>query len=142
MEKLVIALRVLLGGILFYAGFSKINAGHHFAETIANFALLPAQANQILAVVLPWCEMPAGLLLVFGVWVRASALVASLFFAAFTAAIISALARGLDIECGCFGTDSGSRTGIKALAIDIVLLALALLAVKTGAEKQPVARES
>jgi putative oxidoreductase len=140
MGKFVIILRLLLGGILFYAGFVKLNAGHAFAETIANFALLPAQANQILAVTLPWCELAAGLLLVFGVWVRASAIVAALFFAAFTAAIISALARGLDIECGCFGTDSGSRTGMKALAIDVALLALALLAVKTGAETQPEVR--
>lgn len=133
-QWLLVSCRVLLGALLFYAGFSKLNAGHRFAETIANFALLPAQCNQILAVVLPWYEIAAGLMLVFGVWVRASALVAAVLFAAFTVAIASALARGLDIECGCFGTGSAGRAGARALALDLTGLLLAFVALKTGAE--------
>ncbi len=114
----VAVVRVLLGGVLLYAGITKMKSGHEFAEAIANFALLPAAGNQILAVTLPWWELCAGALLVFGVWTRAAALVALLLFLSFALAVGSALARGLDIQCGCF-SDAGSRVGLKTLAIDL-----------------------
>lgn len=124
------ALRVLLGGVLLYAGVAKIKSGHEFAEAIANFALLPAAGNQILAVVLPWWEICAGALLVFGVWTRAAGLVTLLLFLSFTLAVTSALVRGLDIQCGCF-SDAGSRVGLKALAIDLAGLAAAIVLVRS-----------
>ena len=41
--------------------------------------------------------------------------------------IVSALARGLNIECGCFGTIGGKHIGLVNLAIDSTLLVLAAL---------------
>ena len=130
----LLLLRLALGGVLFYAGFLKLREGYSFAEAIANFRMLPAQANQIMAVTLPWLEVVAGLLLVFGVWVRAGSLLAALLFAAFLGAIAMAMSRGLDIECGCFGTGSAARVGFKALAFDALCLmaALALLFTADG----------
>ena len=122
---LLLVARLILGGVLFYAGFLKLRAGHPFAEAIANFRMLPAQANQILAVVLPWVEVSTGLLLVFGVWVRAAGLLSVLMFSSFLVAITAALARGLDIECGCFGTGAAARVGLHALALDVALLLFA-----------------
>ena len=121
-----LALRLLLGAVLFYTGFSKIKNAWEFAEILANFDLLPPAANQILAVTLPWSEIATGLLLVFGVWTRAAALLAAAMFAAFTLAIISALVRGLDIDCGCFGTDAAAHVGLRALAIDLAGLVAAI----------------
>jgi len=125
----VVVLRVLLGAALFFAGITKIKSGWQLAEAIANYNLLPAAANQIFAVVLPWWEIAAGALLVFGVWTRAAALLALVLFSAFTIAVISALIRGLDIECGCF-SDASSRVGIRTLAVDaggIVIAALVVI---------------
>lgn len=126
----VAVVRVLLGGVLMYAGFTKLKSGFAFAEIIANYALLPAAANQILAVVLPWWELCAGALLVFGVWTRAASLVALLLFGTFAAAVISALVRGLDIECGCF-SDAGSRVGLKTLGIELAGLVAAILVLRS-----------
>jgi len=139
---LVLVLRLALGGVLFYAGFLKLREGYAFAEAIANFRLLPAQGNQLLAVVLPWLEVATGLLLVFGVWVRAAGLLAGLLFVAFLGALATALWRGLDIECGCFGTGSAARVGLKALAFDAawLLAALALLWSTPPAADQPPQR--
>lgn len=122
----LLLLRLALGGVLFYAGFLKLRETWQFAEAIANFRLLPAQGNQFLAVVLPWLEVTTGLLLVFGVWTRAAGLLAALLFAAFLGAIAAALWRGLDIECGCFGTGAAARVGLHALAFDAVFLAAAV----------------
>jgi len=126
LKAVLLVLRLALGVVLFYAGFLKLRDGYAFAEAIANFRLLPAQANQIMAVVLPWLEVATGLLLVFGVWVRAAGLLAALLFVAFLGAIALALWRGLDIECGCFGTGSAARVGLKALAFDALWLVAAL----------------
>ena len=135
----LVLLRLALGGVLFYAGFLKLREGYTFAEAIANFRLLPAQGNQLMAVVLPWLEVATGLLLVFGVWVRAAGLLAALLFVAFLGAIAAALWRGLDIECGCFGTGSAARVGLKALAFDALwlLAALAVLWATPPEEKMP-----
>lgn len=122
----VLVARLLLGGLLIYAGAIKLPDGSQFAEAIANYRLLPAQANQLLAILLPWTEVLVGLLLIFGVWVRASALLALLMFLAFTAAVISALARGLDIDCGCFGTDTATRVGLHTLLIEAAGILLAV----------------
>ena len=121
------AARLILSGVLIYAGFSKLQSAWQFAEAIANFRILPAQFNQLLAVVLPWCELLAGLLLLCGLWLRAAALVSALMFAVFAIAVVSAIARGLDVECGCFGVESASRAGLQSLTIDVACLAAALI---------------
>lgn len=119
------AVRHLLGLLLFAGGLLKLGAGWTFAEAIANYRLLPAAANQLLAVALPWIEIVGGLLLIFDLWVRPSALLAAILFGAFGVAAGSALARGLDIECGCFGTGGAARIGLGTLAVDLLGLAAA-----------------
>jgi uncharacterized membrane protein YphA (DoxX/SURF4 family) len=126
-RKLELPARLLLGGVLLYAGFSKLNDGWRFAEAIANYRLLPAQANQILALTLPWLEVALGLLLILGLWLRAAAGLSALLFFAFAAAVAAALARNLDISCGCFGTGGASQVGIKTLALDLFCFACAIV---------------
>jgi len=126
-RTLALPVRVLLGGVLIYAGFTKLNDGWRFAEAIANYRLLPAQANQILALTLPWLEVALGLLLILGLWLRAAAGLSALLFLGFAAAVIAALARNLDISCGCFGTGSASQVGIKTLALDLFCFACGIV---------------
>ena len=52
---------------------------------------------------LPFAEIALGLLLVAGLSTRSAAIVAGLLMLAFIAAVVSAAARGLSIDCGCFG---------------------------------------
>jgi uncharacterized membrane protein YphA (DoxX/SURF4 family) len=132
-------LRVVVGGVLFVAGFQKLSSSAQFAEVIANFRILPAQGNQLLAVVLPWCEIAAGLFLVAGIWTRAAGIVGALLFVSFGIAAGSALIRGLDIECGCFGTGAHARVGLTTLAIDLAGLIGTLPAIwRTQAPEVPV----
>ena len=121
--------RLLAGAMLFYAGFMKLNTSAEFAETLANFRMFSAVPNQFLAVVLPWCEVITGALLVAGVWPRAAGMVAGVLFLMFGIAAASAVARGLDIECGCFGTASAKRVGVLTLGVDLAGLIAAALVV-------------
>jgi uncharacterized membrane protein YphA (DoxX/SURF4 family) len=123
----VLMARLALGGTLLYAGSLKaLNTGG-FAEAIANFDLLPLWAGGVLAVILPWVEILTGVMLVCGLWLRMSSLLSMVMFAGFGVAVVSAIARGLNIECGCFDTNDGTRVGVHTLAIEAAGFAAALL---------------
>jgi len=69
-------------------------------------------------------EAICGLLLITGPFTRSAALIVAAMLGVFVVAIVLALARDLDIECGCFDTTEGRRIGLKLLAEDLVLLAM------------------
>jgi putative oxidoreductase len=121
----LLRLRLLLGVIFLAAAVPKIHAPALFADAILNYRLLPVPLVNLAALVIPWTEAVAGLFLLAGFWVRAGALVITGLTTGFLVAILSALARGLNIECGCFGTMAGSHVGLLHLALDVTLLALA-----------------
>ncbi len=87
--------------------------------------MLPYEWIHLLAITLPWIEVAAGLLLMAGVWKRASALLITVMLVVFIAAIAQAVARNLNIECGCFGTVGGRKVGLLAIAEDLAMLAVA-----------------
>ncbi|NLC71848.1 MAG: DoxX family membrane protein [Desulfuromonadaceae bacterium] len=120
--------RLLVGGVFFFAGAVKGADIGAFAGEIANYRLLPYLGNYLVAAVLPMIEMLAGTLLLFNRRVRASALVAGGLNLVFIVALVSALVRGLDIGCGCFGPgDGGSSTVTEALVRDLALMAAIVL---------------
>lgn len=119
--------RLTLGGVLVYAGAAKATDTSAFENVIANFEILPPPGYQTLAVVLPWVEMGLGSFLICGLFLRASALLSMLLCLTFGGAVISAMVRGLDIECGCFGTKEYARVGLHTLAVDIAMFAASAL---------------
>jgi putative oxidoreductase len=120
-----VALRLLLGAVFFYAGAIKLSAPQPFADSIASFALLPAPAIDPLVLGLPVFAMAVGGLLICGWLHRPAALAVLGLTGIFALALGSALARGLQVDCGCFG--SGRATGRAwqwlALGRDLLLFA-------------------
>ncbi|MBS2022080.1 MAG: hypothetical protein JST92_06690, partial [Deltaproteobacteria bacterium] len=86
----------------------------------------PAMAPAM-AIALPWVEIVLGLAVAIGplVWRRAAALALSGLLVAFTIAVAQAVVRGINIDCGCFGGDSGPVTWLT-VARDVALLAIAV----------------
>jgi len=123
------ALRLGLGGLFVVAGVLKLRDPGAFATDIANYQLLPQYAA-LLAAMLPAVEILAGLVLIAGPapWRRSAAAAIALMMVVFTVAAASALARGIDISCGCFGGESGRVDGLTIVR-DVVLLAAAIAAV-------------
>jgi putative oxidoreductase len=132
-----IVLRLVLGGVFIAAGGLKIFDPAGFAVSVANYRLVPHDLINLVAITLPWIEVLAGLFLVFGFWTRASAVLISGMTAVFMVAIVTALARGLDIECGCFGTVGGRQSGLVTLGQDVVLLACGLWLIRKHPAKPP-----
>ncbi len=124
MKVFNVLLRLIIGGVFVFAGVVKIINPAGFATDIGNYRLLPHEWINLLAITLPWIEVVAGLLLIVGLWSRASALVIGVMLVVFLIAIGQAVVRGLNISCGCFGTVEGRKVGLTALAQDVVLLAM------------------
>jgi len=95
--------RLILGVVLIVAGALKVTSPAASALAVRTFQILPYEFAGYLGYALPVVELLVGLLLVTGLFTRASAVVGGLLMLAFLAGIISAWARGLSIDCGCFG---------------------------------------
>jgi uncharacterized membrane protein YphA (DoxX/SURF4 family) len=114
-------LRLVVGGIFVYAGVVKILDPAQFANDVANYRLLPSALVNFVAITLPWVETVAGILMVMGFWLPGSALVITGLMGIFLIAIGQALARGLDISCGCFGTIEAGKMDAMTLVRDVAL---------------------
>jgi len=87
--------------------------------------MLPVALENLFAMTMIWIEVLAGLALVANVAPRSATLLLGGLLVVFLVAIGQAVARNLDIDCGCFGTSDATKTGFTALARDIAFLALA-----------------
>jgi hypothetical protein len=131
-------LRVALGGLFVFTGAIKIADPAEFAAEIHNYQLFPALAPW-LAAALPAVEIAVGAAILAAPrpWLRAGALASCALMIVFTIAVGSAVARGVNISCGCFGAGSGPVTMLTVLR-DVALLA-ASAAVFVLAEARPPA---
>jgi uncharacterized membrane protein YphA (DoxX/SURF4 family) len=91
--------RLVLGGVLLAAGGLKVGKPTESANATAAYKILPTDLAHLVGYALPWLEVAVGLLLIIGIMVRLSAV----FSGVFIGAIASVWARGLLIDCGCFG---------------------------------------
>ena len=129
-ELFLLAARILLGFVFVFAAVSKTAEPESFAQAIDNYKLLPEFLINISAIMLPWIELCTGLLLLFGVSVKENSAILSGLLIIFILAILISLLRGLDIECGCFGTVDGSKVGILKILENAGLLLLSFLLLK------------
>jgi len=100
-------IRLILAGIFLWASVPKILEPEAFLVQVDQYAITGPVLTALTAVVLPWTEFLIGLCLLVGLAVRGSFLVSALLLGLFTWTQISALRRGLSIDCGC-GVPGGS----------------------------------
>jgi len=115
--------RLGLGGVLLYAGYLKAFSPDKSMMAVRAYELLPIWLANIFGIVLPWLEIGAGVLLIIGIAVRYVAIFGSTLMIAFVIAISQAWARGLSIDCGCFGDggaiDPGQTKYLETILRDI-----------------------
>ena len=95
--------RLILGGVLLAAGGLKVFKPTDSANAVAAYKLMPTEIAHLIGYALPWLEVAIGLLLIVGFMVRPAAVFSSLIMIVFIGAIASVWARGMLIDCGCFG---------------------------------------
>ncbi len=133
-------LRLILGGIFLLAAWNKLRAPQIYAEAIGGFKLLHESVLLPAAVLFIWLEMMSGVSVLVGLWTRAGALLMSALLLIFFLAIAAAIARGLDIQCGCFGALASGGVGWPALLRALVLLVMAARLTISGGGRWCLAR--
>jgi len=121
-KYLLFFVRIILSVVFIYAGMEKISDPAGFSDSINNYKILPLFTVNFPAIILPWIELIAGVLLLFGIRVKENSFIISVLLSIFIIAIVISLIRGLNIDCGCFGTFSGSKVGIYKLIENSLLL--------------------
>jgi uncharacterized membrane protein YphA (DoxX/SURF4 family) len=125
------AARLALAFVWAWAGWAKIADPDAATRAVRAYDLFPEALVKPIAWGLPFVELALALLLLVGLATRPAAWVSAVLFVAFIAMIGSAWARGLSIDCGCFG--GGGVTNrfdasqyAEEIVRDVVLLGLAL----------------
>ncbi len=122
--------RLVTGGVWIVAGALKITQIDASINAVRAYDLLPSSLVEPIGIALPAVEIAVGLALVLGVLTRGAALISALLFVAFIIGIASVWARGIEIDCGCFGGGGAKANAASAypweIARDAALLAASL----------------
>lgn len=123
-----LALRVLLALVFMFAAYPKLADTRAFAQHVSYYDLLP-QYSALVAVTIPPLELVAAVALLVAPrsWRSGALLVLFALLCIFTFAVAQAYTRGIDTECGCFGS-GGERIGLPKLVENSGLIAAAVLA--------------
>ena len=126
--------RLTLGGVLFVAGYLKVDKLEISQMAVRSYELLPIPIANFLGLTLPFFEVVIGLLLILGAATRAIAALGGFTMFIFIIAIAQAWARGLNIDCGCFGgggtVDPGQTRYLQEILRDAGLVAMALFLIR------------
>ena len=123
-----LCLRWFLGMLFIYASIHKIYTPAHFAKIIYGYYLFPDASINIIAIVLPFIELVAGLAMILGIYPRSAATVINGLLLCFIVLISINLIRGQQFDCGCFsvGETGYTYTPGQLLVRDLVLFPLGL----------------
>jgi uncharacterized membrane protein YphA (DoxX/SURF4 family) len=114
-----VAARLIVGLVDLAAGIAKYPDPAGNVRQVRAFDILPEAVVPTVGHALPTVEIVIGAALVLGILTRAFAVIGALFFIAFIIGIASAWARGLEINCGCFGGHGVPANPQRQYAIDI-----------------------
>jgi protein-disulfide isomerase/uncharacterized membrane protein YphA (DoxX/SURF4 family) len=119
--------RLALGVIWIWAAWEKLRSPRTFVQAVRAYDATPEWLSKAIGYGLPTLEFCLGVLLILGICVRLAAIVSGVLFVVFLVGLIQASARGIKLECGCFGGGGTSDQTQYTLDIlrDIGLLVLA-----------------
>jgi uncharacterized membrane protein YphA (DoxX/SURF4 family) len=138
--------RLTLGGVLFVAGYLKVDKLEVSQMAVRSYELLPIPIANFLGQTLPFFEVVVGLLLILGAATRAVAALGGFTMFIFIIAIAQAWARGLNIDCGCFGgggtVEPGQTRYLQEILRDAGLVAMALFLIRYPVSKFSIDKAS
>ncbi|NBV32840.1 MAG: hypothetical protein EBR81_03300 [Proteobacteria bacterium] len=117
-------IRAIVSGLFIVAGLLKLRDAELTLISVYQYQLMSWESAGVLAATLPWIEIAGGV----GIWLPKLRLGGATLCLGLTVLFIvalgSAVARDLDVSCGCFGTSDLHVTAMKRLGEDMVLLVL------------------
>jgi uncharacterized membrane protein YphA (DoxX/SURF4 family) len=121
------AARLGLAVVWLWAGIAKLRDLDESVRAVKEYDLFPDALAELIGTALPVLEISLGLLLLFGLLTRTAAVVSTVLLMLFIAGLAQAQARGLEIQCGCFGTseEPGGVSKYSEILRDVGFLAMA-----------------
>jgi uncharacterized membrane protein YphA (DoxX/SURF4 family) len=114
------AVRLGLATVLFWSGGAKVSDPKQAVTAVQAYQILPPHVGEFVGYALPLLELSLAVALLVGVATRLTAIFAGALMTAFVIGVISVWARGLSIDCGCFGGGGEVVTG-QAHYLPVVL---------------------
>ncbi|ASU86187.1 DoxX family protein [Nocardiopsis gilva YIM 90087] len=111
--------RIALAGILAFAAYTKLPPALS-VQSVEAYQLFSPGVAELIGYTLPLIEFALALLLLIGLATRYVGGATALLMLVFIAGIVSAWARGLAIDCGCFGSGGPVAEGETAYGLDIL----------------------
>ncbi len=125
--QILLISRLILGALFVFASIDKIIHPLAFAQVIHYYRLTPPDLINLLALIFPWMELVAGLLLIAGYRVKSSSLVINILLVFFIVVLAITALRGINVACGCFSTSTAVKSNLVVRIIeDIGMLLLGL----------------
>ncbi|MGI9157611.1 MAG: MauE/DoxX family redox-associated membrane protein [Marmoricola sp.] len=122
--------RLVVGVVWIVAGLIKLPRPESSVTAVRAYQLLPISTTNVVGHILPMLEVVVGACLVLGVLTRLVGAVSAVMQLAFVIGISSVWARGISINCGCFGNGGANPDAIGSypweIARDVGLLLLSL----------------
>jgi putative oxidoreductase len=115
-------LRLAIAALFLFAAITKLVDPSSFAQQIANYQLTPWPATAGLSVFLPALELCVGIGLLLGRWESGALVWVAILLTMFSGALLSAIVRGLSIDCGCFGRSIENTGTLWPLIRNLALL--------------------
>jgi uncharacterized membrane protein YphA (DoxX/SURF4 family) len=113
--------RLGLAAVFLIAGGLHVGDLAASGRAVNAYDLMPYDTARVVGAVQPFLEIAVGLLLLVGLATRLSAAIGALLLVVFIAGIVSAWARGLRIECGCFNSGGELAAGQTAQYLPEIL---------------------
>lgn len=112
-------IRLVLGVVWIWAAWEKLKSPREFVQAVRAYDATPEWLSQAIGYGLPVLELCIGIVLIVGVAVRIAAIASAVLFVVFFIGIIQASARGISLDCGCFG-GGGTTEGGTTYTVDIL----------------------
>jgi uncharacterized membrane protein YphA (DoxX/SURF4 family) len=120
-----LGLRWFLGAVFLYASWDKVLDPGSFAGVVRNYQILPEPSVHLAALVLPWLELLVAICLIGGFWLPGALFWVNGLMLVFTLALALNMARGINVSCGCFSSQTevvGTATMWGYLIRDLLFL--------------------
>jgi putative oxidoreductase len=119
---------MIVGGTMAYSAFHHLANPFAFLATVLRYQVIPPWAGPAVAICLPFVQLVIGAMLLARVGTKPTALASCILLTVFVLVQATAVGRGLEIPCGCFGANRFEPVGWSTISRTLALLGLSVLA--------------
>lgn len=124
MALVAVGFRFIVGFVFLLAGGAKLPRRNEFERAVRAYGLLPSGFVRPVARALPGVEVALGVLMLLGLGTAPVASFVGVTLLAFSLAVALNLARGRDLDCGCFAVGAPRHIGWPLIARNLVLIGM------------------